>query len=193
MKRFVILGAVLAAAAASQAYAGVGAIYGTRDPHTCASKTAPKSGPITPALAVKYFTCQFEKEDPDGYLWLVENVKVQVGRGVPYANTGLYRTSDATPQTLVYALRGSFDKYLCGKIDRKGHMFDGHRQGMNVGKNCTLWHARHATGYCYRSASFGDWKCSMTDLDAKQIANQPPPQDTVQPPPRNGVQVPSLF
>ena len=192
MKRFFVLGAVLACAVASPAYAGIGAIYGTRDPHTCASTTAPKSGPITPTLAAKYFTCQFEKEDSDGYLWLTENVKAQVGAGVPYGATRQYRPRNVDPGTLLYALRGSFDKYLCGKVNRKGYMFDGHREGVNLGKNCTLWHARHATGSCYRTV-FGDWKCSMVDLDAKQIEHQPPPQDTGRPPQRNEVRVPSLF
>ncbi len=146
---------------------GVGAKFGSRDPYACASTVAPKSGPISAALASQYFTCGFEHINEDGYLFLAEHATVQVGRGVPFREAGLYETGNIDPNGKVYAIRGSYDQYLCTPLSRYGAV---------RGHNCAAWHETHATGYCYRT-TFGDWKCNMSDLDAQIIDNQPPPQN----------------
>ncbi|HUY95140.1 MAG TPA: hypothetical protein VMU71_07565 [Terracidiphilus sp.] len=114
-----------------------------------------------------YLQCGDETVNSDGYLWLDENVKVQVGGGVKASGTWTYTGGDVNPNELVYPIRGTMDKYLCGKVQH-GSVLE------NEGKNCTLWHWNEATGNCYRT-TFGDWKCTMTDLDAQQVADQPPP------------------
>lgn len=147
---------------------GVGKPYGSRDPMACSSKVAPKKGPISAAQAAQYVQCADEKLDSDGYLFLNEHLKVtQVAKGRPFSGAGLYGGGDVDPNTMVYAIRGSFDNYLCGKV-MHGSVLE------NTGKNCALWHETHATGYCLRT-NFGDWSCTMSDLDAQQVPGQPPP------------------
>ena len=142
---------------------GAGAPYGTRDPYNCSTEKVPQRGAITPAMAAQYFTCRYEHLDSDGYIWLAENVKVEVGKPISkIQEAGLFLT-DADPDSPVYPIRGSFDGYFCGKAND------------NPGHNCTVWHKTHATGHCYRTG-FGDWNCMMTDLDGQQIGGQAPPQ-----------------
>lgn len=143
---------------------GIGAKFGSRDPFRCTSKTAPSTGLITPQMAAQYFVCRSEKVNSNGYLFLVDNVQVEVGSPLtPLAIAGLLIT-DAQQGSPVLPIRGSFDNYLCSPIGA----------GTPPGHNCALWHETHATGHCYRTA-FGDWSCYMSDLDAQQVPNQPPP------------------
>src|SRR4028118_2059005 len=62
----------------------IGERYGTREPRACTNTKAPAKGAITAALAKKYLECQMEGVSGE-YLSLVENVKVEVGGGIPYA------------------------------------------------------------------------------------------------------------
>ncbi len=144
---------------------GVGAQFGSRDPYTCSSKTFPKSGPITAAMARQYIICGAEEGDGSARsIWLLEDVTVDVGKGVV---THYITQADQDPNGRVYALRGSLKQYLCHKVQ--------HGEFENGGKNCALWHKTGATGKCYRT-TFGDWTCSMNALDVLQIGGQPPPQ-----------------
>ena len=145
--------------------AGVGAKYATRDPQECSSTTEPAKGVLSPALAVKYFACNSEHE-AGGYLYLVENVKIDIGKGTPFLELDKGdRPSDADPKGLVHPIRGSLLKYQCGAISTYTR---------NEGKNCTVYEGPKATGICYRT-SFGDWTCNMMDLRSKQVSNQPAP------------------
>ncbi len=157
------------------AQTGIGAKFGTHDPYSCKSTTAPRQGAITAALAAQYVTCTVDRIDHDGNLFLAENMKVEVGAGVPYQTAGVIGVEDIEPDGKIYAIRGSYDQYLCAPVNSTGYVFNGQRQGVNVGRNCSLWHATHATGHCYRT-SFGDWKCAMFDSDARIISDQPPPR-----------------
>lgn len=144
---------------------GEGAPFGTRDPRACSSKVAPKSGPISARMAAEYVICQNEKVTGDGSdIWLVKNIKVQVGGSVPYGSNGI-SISDIASNGTLYLIRGSFDDYLCGRpLNANGS-----------GNNCTLWQETHAKGNCYRN-TFGDWTCNMTDLNARKLRGQPPPR-----------------
>lgn len=149
----------------TQAATGVGAKYGARDPQECASKVEPAKGVLSPALAAKYFACLVENESR-GDLHLVENVKIEIGKGIPLLELDRgARPSDGDTAGLVYPIRGSVIKYMCSVPST--YM-------KNEGKNCTIFEEPKATGTCYRT-TFGDWSCNMMDLRGKQISNQPPP------------------
>ena len=68
-------------AAVAQDSKSISARYGSRDPRTCEDTKAPARGAITAALALKYLNCQMEYDSGSGDLYLVENVKVEVGAG----------------------------------------------------------------------------------------------------------------
>lgn len=147
---------------------GVGAPFGARDPRACSSTAYPEKGPISEAMAKQYFICGMEKVNPDGYLFLEENVKLQVGRGVVPRGVYAVPRADQDPNAKVYAIRGSFDQYMCSKLDHST-MFN------NIGKNCGDQHVTNATGSCYRT-TFGDWKCQMVG-GGGSTGNVPPPQN----------------
>ncbi|MDE2462321.1 MAG: hypothetical protein KGO02_01210, partial [Alphaproteobacteria bacterium] len=138
---------------------GAGAAYGARDPLSCSSTAAPKSGPITAGYARQYVICDLEQGDTGDQFWLLEHVKVEVGKGVVPTGTYYIPRADQDPNAKDYAIRGSLDRYLCSK-QNKGVMIGNELQFNNIGHNCTVWHESHATGDCYRT-TFGDWKCYM--------------------------------
>lgn len=145
----------------------VGAPYGARDPQTCADTTSPTKGAISAAQATIYVICSEEKVY-ENHLYLVENVKVQVGGSVP-DNVNNFLGGDIDPNSPVYPLRASLDEYNCSKVsDITG----------NAGKNCSVYPRPSAKGYCART-TFGDWKCRLSgsDLDVgKAKHDMPPPQ-----------------
>ncbi|MDQ6828988.1 MAG: hypothetical protein M3081_08995 [Gemmatimonadota bacterium] len=139
---------------AISAQAGAGAKFGgARDPKTCADRTAPKRGAITAALAAQYVTCE-EEHISSGSLYLVDDMKVQVGAGRPFQlRSDSYNEID--PSQPVYAIRGSYVRYACSVPNATLG---------NFGKNCALYDQPHASGVCFKT-TFGDWRCSMKDLD----------------------------
>ena len=145
--------------------------YGTRDPRTCADTRAPSSGAISAAQATQYFICQAEQVSGQ-YLYLVENVSVEVGgpaRYDPRTQTGFSNMDTRVP---IYPIRGSFLEYQCSEVDAK---FDSRYN--NFRKNCNTYLNRKATGYCYKT-TFGDWNCTMNDVmkaqDDKHFQVAPP-------------------
>ena len=91
----------------------IGARYGSREPRTCEDTKAPARGAITAALAQKYLNCQMEGIWSND-LYLVENVKVEVGGGISYAAImGQYSLDQIDVKYPVYPIRGSFLKYQC--------------------------------------------------------------------------------
>jgi len=129
-----------------------GATYDTRDPRTCAERTAPARGAIPAALAMQYFVCESEREFGNS-LYLIENLQLQVGAPRPFQ----MRTDAATdvdPSQPVYPIRGSFTLYQCKEPSKLAN---------NKGKNCSVYDKPKATGTCYKT-SFGEWHCSMADL-----------------------------
>ena len=136
--------------------------FGAREPRTCDDTKAPLKGAITAALAQKYLNCQMEGVRGN-YLYLVENVKVEVGNGIPYAAIMRHRSfSEIDVNHPVYPIRGSFLQYL-GKDPVSDHVGP-------PDTNCTIYNHPKATGYCYKT-TFGDWKCVMGDPAANNKEN----------------------
>ena len=96
-------------------------------------------------------------------LYLVENVKVEVGGGVSYAAIrGQYSLDQIDVRVPVYPIRGSFLKYQCQDPETA-----------YVGPpntNCVTYNNPKATGYCYKT-TFGDWKCNMADRSSTEKEN----------------------
>jgi len=128
--------------------------YGTRDPQTCADKKAPARGAITAALALKYLICEHEKVS-GGYLYLVENVTVQVGGGIPFNPNANLNVPDIDVRFPLYSIRGSLIRYQCNPANP---LFDHSAPG----KNCQKTIMPKASGSCYRT-TFGEWRCYMSD------------------------------
>ena len=150
------------------AQTGSGAKYGSRDARTCADTKAPTSGAMTTALATKYVICSQEHIQGD-YLYLVEDLTVQVGGAVPYNPNRFPFTADIDTKAPVYPLRAGFKQYQCNKVSDIAQ---------NKGYNCNIYPRPNATGVCVKT-TFGDWRCSITsaDLDtSKSEANMPPPK-----------------
>jgi len=127
--------------------------FGSRDPQTCANQNAPARGPITAEMAKKYFICNSEYIGGD-LLYLVENVQVTVGGGIPYsAIRGQRSLSEIDVSSPVYPIRGSLLRYQCREITGDAVL---------QGENCATYNEPKATGYCYKT-TFGDWNCFMTD------------------------------
>ena len=126
--------------------------FGSREPRTCADQKAPAKGAITAALAKKYFICKAEAIQGN-LLYLVENLRLEVGGGVPYTpNLGAFQSVNV--RVPLYPIRGSLLRYQCKDLVRE-----------HVGPpdtNCHTYNEPKATGYCYKT-TFGDWSCYMSD------------------------------
>lgn len=168
--RLVVVGLVglIVGTGAMVAQAGSGVPFATRDPHTCPNTKQPVSGPISATQARLYVMCEAD-HILSGYMYLAENVTVEVGKGRPFNPLSEGFVKDIDVNAPVYPIRGSFLDYQCSVS--RGFPIE------NVGKNCNLTERPHAKGICYKS-SFGDWACSMRDLDVDFRATKrdvPPP------------------
>ncbi len=154
--------------ASMMAQVGSGAPFATRDPHTCPDTKQPVKGAISAAQAKVYVMCEAD-HFLSGYLYLAENVTVEVGKGRAFNPLSEGFVKDIDTNALVFPIRGSYLDYQCSVS--RGFPIE------NVGKNCNLTERPHAKGICYKS-SFGDWACSMRDLDVDFRATKtgvPPP------------------
>ena len=96
------------------------------------------------------------------HLYLIENLKVEVGGGIPYAAIIGHKSFPGVDvRHQVYPIRGSFLQYQC-----KDPIAE---QVGPPDTNCNTYDNPKATGYCYKT-TFGDWKCAMSDstIDTKQ-------------------------
>ena len=145
---------------------GIGAKYGSRDPATCPSIKEPAKGAPSAAQATKYTACTMEGEMSGNTLYLLQDVKVEVGGGTPLLQLSMIsRPGNADPSGTVYAIRGSFKKYQC--VIPSKYM-------ENTGKNCRVYDTPKATGTCYRT-NFGEWSCKMDGETGYGTADQAPP------------------
>jgi hypothetical protein len=109
-------------------------------------------------LAKEYFICKAEGLRGN-LLYLVENVKVEVGGGIPYSAIIGHRSfSEIDVKHPVYPIRGSLLQYQCHNL------FNEHIGPPDT--NCHTYNQPKATGYCYKT-TFGDWSCSMSDSSNK--------------------------
>jgi hypothetical protein len=166
------IAAALLATSGAQAQ-HIGAKYQSRDPHSCASRTAPAKGPISAAQAKQYFVCDAEGESAssvsDSTLHLVTGVSVQVGAGRPFLmgtdDTGDNTDEGIDPHYTVYPIRGSFVDWSCKPVGEFNP----------AGRNCMRQAMPRATGICFMS-SFREWHCNMQDITQPSQNYQPPPK-----------------
>jgi hypothetical protein len=154
----------------------LGAQYGTREPVTCASRTAPARGAPSADQVRQYFICDEERETSRFTLALITNVKVQVGAASHPPNPQVTQASDIDLSQPVWDIRGSFTNYSCNKLTSllgwPTNVNDFART-----HNCNVTDESAATGSCYKN-TFGDWHCTMVDVAAligKTRANVLPP------------------
>jgi len=156
------------ATAIAQEKKSAGERYGTREPQTCADKKAPAKGAITATLAAKYFICKAEGINGQ-YLYLVENVKTEVGGGRPYNPNMDLNVPEIDVKFPLYPIRGSYTSYQCK---------DPEIDYIKIpGRTCNRTEMPNAKGFCYKT-TFGDWSCYMLDLDGKNenyFPDVPPP------------------
>jgi hypothetical protein len=143
----------------------VGALYGSAPAYSCTSKTAPANGAITADLARQYFICDSDSWSKGNPLFLVTNVQIEVGK--PLSNYQQL-AEDADLNSPPYPIRGSFDGYMCEPLAGSDGV-------ALLPHNCTFSHHAQATGTCYRTGGFDEWRCHMADPNPVQVANQPPP------------------
>jgi hypothetical protein len=149
--------------AAAFAQPGIGAKYGSRDPQTCDSTKEPTKGAPSVDQIRKYLPCHMEGTF-NGGLYLIDDVNVQIGKGIPYATFDiLARPGDADPASVIYPIRGSFKKYQCFQA-----------KDYPAGQNCTVYAEPKASGICWRT-TFGDWTCNMSGGGSTVITPKMPP------------------
>ena len=146
---------------------GLGAKYGSRDPVTCPTIKEPAKGAPSVAQATKYTACTMEGEMGSTTLYLLQDIKVEIGGGTPFLQIpSIHRPGNADINGTVYAIRGSYKKYQCTVISK---VFP------NAGKNCRVYDVPKATGSCYRT-NFGEWSCTLLGDTDYGTAEQAPPK-----------------
>jgi len=135
----------------------IGAKYGTRDPRTCADRTAPVHGAPSAAQATQYVICELEQGNGQNPLSLVTNVKVQVApiSHPPNEITKEITAGNIDPREPIWDIRGSFTSYRCFALSTLIASNDFART-----HNCWVSDQPAATGYCWKN-TFGDWRCGM--------------------------------
>lgn len=150
----------------------IGVTYGSRNPRTCPNTKAPTSGPISAQQAMQYVICGYEKEFEGGTtsLFLVDNIKLEIGGGRPF-QPGTDGMTDADVRSPIYPIRGSYNTYQIAKLYTGPEL-----SWRNAGKNCNTYLNRPFTGKCYRT-TYGDWSCLTTAGGSAypDIANTTPP------------------
>ncbi len=150
-----LLGAFTTAFAQGKAGNGIGADYGSRDPRACKDAKNPSHGAPSAEQAKQYAICGLEHVE-GAYLYLVEDITVEVGKGRSYSALSEPFASDIDTKSPVYPIRASFKQYQCGHEHK-----DPSSPIYNLGKNCSISPEPKAEGKCYKT-SFGDWSCSIT-------------------------------
>ena len=150
----------------------VGAKYGTREPRTCADRTAPAHGAPSAAQATQYVICELEQGNGTGPLSLVTNVKVQVASVSHPPNQTIKEITAARidPREPVWDIRGSFTSYRCSLLGSLIGQSDFART-----HNCWVSDQPSATGYCYKD-TFGDWHCGLLGGVINWRTNVLPPE-----------------
>ena len=142
--------------------------YDTRDLSVCKSKKDPARGAPSSGQAIDYVRCSNEKIS-GGYISLLQNVQVEVGKSRPYSAWSDVGNSDIDNAQPVYPIRGSYDLYSCRP---PGSM------GFPAGTNCNVFKANTFAGICYKT-TFADWSCPVQGTSAPFTGEQnqvPPPK-----------------
>jgi hypothetical protein len=144
--------------------------FGTnRQPRTCASTSAPKSGRISAAQAMKYVACQAEGDREvkmSGTINFIDILNLEVAPKSRQVNIrDIENYPDIDTEKLIYNLRGSVVAYTCYGLN--GPIYQ-------RGQNCTVSRVPKSTGKCSQN-TFGDWRCSMSTYSPKSESKMPPP------------------
>ncbi|HEV2562657.1 MAG TPA: hypothetical protein VGT78_11005 [Rhizomicrobium sp.] len=135
--------------ASAQSQPAQGAAFGTHEPRTCPSRKI--AGVPNANQARALFVCDSEAY-AGGYVYLVSDVAVQIGKSRPYNAWSDSGHSDIDVSLPVYPIQGHFTSWQCGQ---RSAML-----GQDPNRNCIRTDATEATGSCYKS-TFDEWHCGM--------------------------------
>ncbi len=141
---------------------GVGTKYGARDPRKCESTRPPETGAPSAAQARAYLISGHEHEtgnDTFATLKLLEDVKLEIGKGRPYDHPE--GGNDIDTRELVYPVRGSYTAWTCYPIS----------SAHPAGKSAQKTENPNASGICYKT-TFGDWKVLMSDITTRKVFSE---------------------
>lgn len=171
--RFRIFTALLLALSLSElprqaiAMDGSGEAWGSRDPGSCNSTKL--NPPPNPKQVGDLLRCKYDV-DVSGELWLIENIEVKVGAGVPFVELyNTYEMENGDTGATVYPLAGSFTRVMC-KTRKDIALYGGDPE-----RNCTTFDVPVAKGVCWPTTGDG-WKCLMTGSSKATRERTPPPQ-----------------
>lgn len=133
-------------------------LFGTRDPRQC----VPVKHKPNEVEAAALIQCAQESQSHD-YMTLYNNVRVSMAGSRVYQYNADSGNSDIDTTAPVYPIRGAMDQYVC------------HQAGQVApDQSCLITHMGKASGSCVKT-TFGDWHCSMLDLNSPPGTNGPAP------------------
>ena len=135
------------------------ALFGTRNPRQC----EPVKHKPSEAEAAALIQCALDSQSHD-YMTLYNNITVSMAGSRVYQFRSDSGNSDIDTTSPVYPIRGVMDQYVC------------HQAGeLAADKSCLITHMAKASGSCFKT-TFGDWHCSMLDLNTTPGTNGPAPK-----------------
>lgn len=137
----------------SSARPGDATAWGARNPGACPSIRSAAAPNL--AQVAQLLRCRHEVIVSDGgELWLMENLVVSIGAGMPYAAAyDSYVMEEADVRARVYPLRGSYTWSVC--MTRRDAAIYG-----SPDTNCRESDVPSAKGICWKT-TFGDWSCRL--------------------------------
>jgi hypothetical protein len=138
----------------------------TRQPRTCPSTSAPRSGGISATQAMTYAACEAETKRNNYSVRFIDILSIRVASPHVASNEEIRSYNVINTQNPVYKLVGSVVAYTCYNIGL----------GHPSGQNCTVTRIPKASGRCFRRTD-GDWDCAIQtftfpDTSERQL---PPP------------------
>jgi hypothetical protein len=126
-----------------------GAPFGTREPRVCPPRKIVGVPNADQARAL--FICDHEQY-VGGYVYLVSDVAVQIGKSRPFDSWYDKGHSDIDVAAKVYPIKGNFSVFQCSRRDAM--------LGQDPSRNCMRTDFVDSTGTCYLS-TFAEWHCDM--------------------------------
>lgn len=143
--------------------------FGTnRQPRTCDSTSAPKSGRIDAAQAKIYAACEAEKPVNNYSVRFIDILSLEVApkpRRVNMRDLQEYPNIDI--EKPIYDLKGSVISYWCYRVSDS-------QFGYRAGRNCTIRRVPESTGRCFQN-TFGNWNCGIGTYSATSEQKMPAP------------------
>jgi hypothetical protein len=149
----------------------LGRDFGTnRQPRTCTSTSAPRTGSISAKQAAIYVACDAEgdrKVKMGGTEYFIDILNLQVNpkpRQVDLVDVQRYGSTIDRDKP-IYDIKGSVVAYSCYNL--LGGLY-------KRGQNCTVARGSQSVGACYKNP-FGNWRCDISVSSEKRETNMPPP------------------